>query len=131
EGVPEPIDTLVWFVHDGQARVVEEHDLGRLDRQGDEATRGVRYAANNEAKWIRDRVCEEKLYSGAGSLVSWTQTLFGGTGPLDVEALCELGDVALERRTQGWLDEESRWVTLSEVEEYSPHHNPLVVYAEG
>jgi RHS repeat-associated protein len=129
EGVPEPIDTLEWFVHDDQARVVEDHDLGRLDRSGDEAIRTLTYATNNESRWIRDRVCQEDLWSDDGVRVSRTQTFYGERSGL-VAAFCQLGDLGLERKTRVWFTEESRWI-FTETTTYSQFLNPLTVYAGG
>jgi RHS repeat-associated protein len=129
EGVAQPIDTLRWFVHDGQARVIEDHDLGRLDLTGDEAIKLTTYAANNETRWIRDRPCKEELRSGDGVRVSRIWTDYGErTG--SVAMVCTLGNLGLERRTRVWFTEESRWID-SQTTTYSQFLNPLSVYAGG
>jgi RHS repeat-associated protein len=130
EGVPEPIDTLRWFLHDGQGLVAEDHDLGRLDLEGDESTRIVTYATNNNTLWIRDRVCEEELRSGDGTQVSRVRTFYGELSGM-VAAPCQLGVLALYRQTRGWFAEENRWVQTARVNSYSPSWNPLSVYADG
>ncbi len=130
EGVPEPIDTLRWFIHDGQARLLEDHDLGRLDLEGDESIAITTYAANDDNRWIRDRVCQEELQSIGGALVERTRTYYGElSGAL--APFCELGTLALERQTRRWFAEESRWITTERVNSYSAHWNPLSVFADG
>ena len=137
EGVTQPIDTLAWYVQDAQGRVIEEHDDGRLDLQGDESVKQIFYAADDDDRWIRDRVCEQKLLAADGGLVSWTRTYFGDISGAEAP-LCELGSGdALQRRTDGYLAEKlpwvtgSRWITLSAVTSYSAHWNPLEVYDSG
>ena len=129
EGVAEPIHTLRWLIHDDHARVIEEHDVGRLDLAGDESIRYFTYAENNETRWIRDRVCEEELWSGDGVRVSRTQIFYGerdGT----VAPYSQLGDLGLERKTRVWFTEESRWI-FTETITYTQYLNPLSVYADG
>jgi RHS repeat-associated protein len=132
EGVIDPgspIETLAWFVLDDQARVIEEHQLGRLDEGGDESVTKTTYAADNDELWIRDRVCETRLESGAGELISRARTYFGGpTGSF--EPLCEIG-LGLERQVQGWLEGAAEpWIVQSSIE-YTPGWNPALVYAGG
>jgi hypothetical protein len=129
EGVEQPIETLSWNVFDEQARVIEEHQLGRLDEDGDESVTKTTYAADDDGLWIRNRVCETQLESGTGELISQSRTYFGGpTGT--PEPLCQIG-LGLERQTQGWLEGAATpWIVQSSVE-YTAGWNPAVVYAGG
>lgn len=129
EGVTEPIETRAWFVHDGQGRVVEEHDEGRLDLEGDEAVVTRTYATDDTTAWIRDRVLEEMLLEADGTIVSRVRTLYGDErGPVLPPGQIGAG---LVRRTEGWLAEETRWVRLSEVYEYDDAWNPVAAYGGG
>jgi RHS repeat-associated protein len=128
EGVGTPIATVSWVVTDDEGRTAQEYDAGRTDRSGDESLTTRRYA-DGASPWIRDRVCEENVYTGDGrTLESSTRHHFGGpTGPL--AAHCQVG-LGLERKVEGLLAEEGRWVTRSETS-YDEHWNPVDVLVDG
>jgi RHS repeat-associated protein len=125
----EPIETLSWNVFDDQARVIEQHQRGRLDLEGDESVTKTTYATDDTTSWIRDRVCETRLESATGEVISRARTYFGGpTGSL--EPLCQIG-FGLERQVEGWLEGAAApWIVQSSVE-YSAAWNPTLVYADG
>jgi RHS repeat-associated protein len=132
EGLPTPLSTVKFVVVDLEGRAIEEYDDGRVDLHGDETRVSRVYAADDTIRWIRDRVCEESTYSGDGEvLMARSRRYFGGTGPgeMTINPLCTTG-LGLERRIQGWLEDESRWVTLTETE-YDSYWNPVKIFAEG
>jgi RHS repeat-associated protein len=128
EGVTTPITTVSWVTTDDEGRITQEYDAGRSDRSGDESLTTRRYA-DGASPWIRDRVCEESVYSGDGrTLASSTRHHFGGPiGPLAPH--CQVG-LGLERKVEGLLAEEGRWVTRSETS-YDEHWNPVDILVGG
>ncbi len=129
EGVSTPIETLVWLEHDNQGRVIREHNLGRLDQSGDEVVRHTRYAEHDPKLHVRNRVCESKTFEHDGTLLSWTQTFYGGPTK-DPKPLCQAG-LGLERETYGWLKSEARWVRQKAALAYNEAWKPLRLYEGG
>lgn len=133
EGVETPLSTVKYAVFDTKCRAIEEYDDGRVDRDGEDEVRTVRsYAPNDDTRWIRDRVCLESVYSGDGELLlASTRHYFGGPGPGGIAIdPCSTVGLGLERRTEGLLAGESRWVRLTEME-YDSHWNPVKVFEAG
>jgi RHS repeat-associated protein len=133
EGVATPLSTVKYTIFDTECRPTEEYDDGRVDLDGDDEKLIRRaYAPDDNTRWIRDRVCRQSTYSGDGQvLLASTQHYFGGPGQGGVASdPCSTVGLGLVRRTEGWLDGESRWVTLTEVE-YDSHWNPVKVLADG
>lgn len=130
EGVTTPLSTVRYIVVDTEGRTIEEYDAGRVDLDGDETRVRRRFAADDNQRWIRDRVCEESTYSGDGEvLLASSRRYFGAPGASDASTLCTVG-LGLERRAEGWLDAESRWVTVSTTT-YDDHWNVVRVVASG
>jgi RHS repeat-associated protein len=128
EGVATPIITRTEHVYDAEARPIEVHQLGRVDQLGDERTTTTAYASD-DTTWVRDRVIEEVLYSGAvvtpAALVSRTRHYFGN----HVGNPLPWGQIGFgwPRSTQSLLWKGSaapRWVVTSWVT-YDAHGNPL------
>ncbi|HEY2985803.1 MAG TPA: FG-GAP-like repeat-containing protein, partial [Jatrophihabitantaceae bacterium] len=68
--------------------VVDGPDCGNTGGAGDEAVTDTTYA-DDDATWVRDVVCEEKVSSTGGVVASQVQHLFGDAER--VEALCVAG----------------------------------------
>lgn len=119
--------TDVVYTFDGFGRATHIVDSGRLDVTGDESVRDVTYA-DDDTTWVRDRVCEDKLSSAAGVVVTDTQYLFGDASPTKLP-LCTVG-VGWPRETRSWLASEARFVTQAETA-YDLHGNPISQIENG
>ncbi|NOK01954.1 hypothetical protein HNV27_10110 [Myxococcus xanthus] len=132
EGAATPVETLTTYAYDNRVRPVEELHAGRLDLQGDEKT-VIRAYASDDALWVQDAVCEEKVLEADGTLVSHSRTFYGDASQVfawtDVEA-CRVG--RLVRVKRGWLEDSvhPRWVVDSSTE-YDAWDNPVRVFENG
>lgn len=109
EGAATPVETLVQYSFDDEARTIEESYSGRLDLQGDEK-RVQRTYASDDTTWVRDQVVEEKLLTAAGDVVADKRTFYG-----DDKQVLPLGAIG-----KGWVRQVqqllldpagSRWIT--------------------
>jgi RHS repeat-associated protein len=120
-------ETRTTFEHDVLGRVTRSVEHGRLDMGEDGAIRETVYG-DDAVTWVRDRVCEEKLFESDGTtLVSHVQHLFGDEG--QVHPLCTVGK-GWPRERRAWLATESRFVTQSAAS-YDGHGNPIALTDEG
>jgi RHS repeat-associated protein len=130
EGQPTALITRIEYQHDGEARVTEARDLGRLDLVGDESITRTQYTTGRSARGVRDRVCETTLHALDGTTeteVSRDQTLFGDD--LSIAPLCDAG-AGWQRATRQYLASESRWVTSTETA-YSASGQPTLTTTGG
>ncbi|MBI4508523.1 MAG: VCBS repeat-containing protein, partial [Deltaproteobacteria bacterium] len=138
EGVPTPIETLATYEYDDEVRPIKETQLGRTDLTGDEAI-VLREYASDDATWVRDRVCEERLLDPRlgnpateieKATVSRALTVYGGPSTTN-PGRCQVGK-GLVRMVQGYLKDGAnpRWVVLATTE-YDSKHNPTLVYKDG
>ena len=118
--------TDVTYSYDALGRVTHAVDSGRLDLTGDESVTDTQYG-DEDILWIRDRVCEEKVSSLTGVVVSDTQHLFGDD--TRQEALCVIGK-GWPREDRSWLASEARWVTTAQLR-YDAHGNPVAITRGG
>ncbi len=103
---PAPRTTRVTSDFDAYGRRTRSTDEGRLDLAGDERVTLTTYA-DDQALWVRSKVCEEKVTDLAGAVVAHTRHYFG-----DAQTelpLCQAGRGWL-RRSEAYLAEEARWV---------------------
>ncbi|WP_140787615.1 FG-GAP-like repeat-containing protein [Myxococcus xanthus] len=132
EGTATPVETLTTYAYDTRVRPVEELHSGRLDLQGDEKT-VIRAYASDDALWIQDVVCEEKVLEADGTLVSHSRTFYGDASQVftwtDVAA-CRVGRLVREKR--GWLEDsvQPRWVVDTSTE-YDAWDNPVRMFENG
>ncbi|MEO7733517.1 MAG: FG-GAP-like repeat-containing protein, partial [Kofleriaceae bacterium] len=117
----------VTYEYDALGRPVREVDNGRLDLTGDESVKTIQYAVEDDALWVRDQICEQKVMSLASEVVSDVQYSFGDDAV--VQPLCVAGK-GWPRETRGWLASEARFVT-SERTSYDAHGNPVSITAHG
>ena len=118
--------TSVTYSYDPLGRVAHAVDSGRLDITGDESVKDTQYG-DDDAAWIRDRVCDEKVSSVTGVVVSDVQHLFGDD--TRQELLCVIGK-GWPRETRSWLAGEARFVTTEQLR-YDGHGNPVAVTSGG
>lgn len=146
EGVSPALETLHRWSYDPRVRPTTDWLFGRLDVEGDESVVDRVYASD-EASWIHDAICEERVYAaeqqpgGTGVVLqraavatSQTRNFYGdANGILEWTdpALCQVGR-GLSRRQQGWLDSESgsRWITLGETR-YDAWDNVVATFEDG
>ncbi|NVJ09684.1 VCBS repeat-containing protein [Myxococcus sp. AM001] len=132
EGTATPVETLTAYVYDARVRPVEELHSGRLDMLGDEKT-VIRAYASDDALWVQDAMCEEKVLEADGTLVSHSRTFYGDASQVftwtDVAA-CRVGRLVREKR--GWLEDsdQPRWVVDISTE-YDAWDNPVRVFESG
>ncbi|HVZ75623.1 MAG TPA: FG-GAP-like repeat-containing protein [Polyangia bacterium] len=126
QGLASPIVTRTTYDQfDGQGRAQLETELGFTATSGDERIT-VRHYADDPSTWVRDRVYEQLVQSADGTIVSGTQTYFGGPSG----SVLPLGSVGLGfvRRTDGY--DGVGWPTQSSVS-YDAYGNPVALYADG
>ena len=126
EGVTEPVVIMTQFMLDAEGRVLEERNLGRVDRAGDESVL-VKTYASDDVTWVRDRVIEEKVTDVAGVVHRHKRFYFG-----DDQTFLPFGQVGkgFVRKTEAWLggaDELARWMTVKETR-YDAHGNPVAQF---
>ncbi len=126
EGVAAPIVTHAETRYDEFGRTIEAIDHGRLDRTGDE-TRQVNRYTDATTRSARSLPCEQEITDGSGAVIGRSRTYYGDTSK--IEALCVAGR-GWKRRTEGWLDTDDRWLTITEAE-YDELGNPTRAYADG
>jgi RHS repeat-associated protein len=102
-------ETRVTYAYDGLGRATRVVDEGRLDLDHDGLVRERRYA-DDDARWVRDVMCEDKVLSLAGAVATHTQHYFGDA--TTVAPLCVVG-AGWPRETRGYLADADRWVTLT------------------
>jgi RHS repeat-associated protein len=128
EGQVSPIVTQKSYLYDDYARPVEETQLGRIDRVGDE-TITTRTFGHDDRTWVRDKVCLESVLTGERTLVSSTRTFYGDESA--VLSACQIGK-GWARRTEGLLRDPTgdRWIRLTETS-YDARGNPVATYKDG
>jgi RHS repeat-associated protein len=126
EDVKPSRKTDVTYTYDGLGRATHEVDSGRLDVDGDESVKDTSYA-DDDTTWMRDVVCEEKVLSSSGTLVSDVQHLLGDAST--VQPLCVVGN-GWPRATRAWLGSENRFVMQSQTS-YDAHGNPTSIIEGG
>jgi RHS repeat-associated protein len=114
------------FTYDALGRANHVVHNGRTDLTGDESVTDTSYG-DDDTTWVRDQMCETKLSSAAGELVSDTQVLFGDAET--VQPLCAVGK-GWPRETRAWLSSENRFVTQSQTR-YDSSGNPIALIANG
>jgi RHS repeat-associated protein len=140
QGVTTPIETLSTFEYDGEVRPVLEHHQGVRGIPGDEQEI-ERTFGDDDLTWVRNRVCEEKVFEGDRStLVSDTRTFYGDD-TATVLQLCKVGR-GWTRLTQGYFQafsstdpayvasESSQWIDLTR-RTYDGFGNVLTAYDGG
>jgi hypothetical protein len=76
EGVSTPISTVATYEYDQECRRTVQRQLGRSDLSDEKIVR--RRYVDNTALWVRDLVCEERIFEGDDqTVVSETRTLYG------------------------------------------------------
>jgi RHS repeat-associated protein len=119
-------ETRVTYEFDALGRTRRAVDQGRLDLDHDDSIRETMYA-DDGTTWVRDRICEEKLFTSGGELVSHEQHRFGDES--QIHALCVVGK-GWPRETRAWLANEARFVTRTAAS-YDAHGNLISVLEEG
>ena len=136
EGQVDPVEAVSTFTPDESARSVRETHTGRSDRSGDEKII-TRVFADDAATWVRNRLCEEKIFAGDGTtLVEHKRVIMGDEkGPAtaaDGEP-CGVGK-GWVLTNEAWLVDtkanQSRFV-VQEASSYDVWGNATIVYAEG
>ncbi len=126
DDVPTIRTTDVTYTYDAFGRAKHVVDSGRNDVSGDESVTDTTYA-DDDTTWIRDQVCEEKVSSLSGTVVSDVQHLFGDDQK--EEALCVVGK-GWPREARAWFDAGARWVTQTATT-YDSHGNPKALTDHG
>jgi RHS repeat-associated protein len=98
EGSSTPVTTSVLYELDAEGRVAVERKLGRTD-DGDEII-VHRIWASDAATWVRDKLCEETVTNGDGTVVSSLRNFYGDTGPA----------LPFQSIGKGWLRESWAWL---------------------
>jgi len=119
---------LVKVTHDYDTlgRVTHTVDSGRLDIIGDESVKDTTYA-DDDATWIRNRVCEEKVVDAKGVAVTDVQYLFGDDQATYEQCVVGKG---WRRETRALLASEGRFVTQAQTS-YDVHGNPISIVKNG
>ncbi|MFZ5442533.1 MAG: toxin TcdB middle/N-terminal domain-containing protein [Myxococcota bacterium] len=112
EGRSSPVETQRTFVYDAFGNVVEDHQLGRTDRTGDESVQLATWA-NKLDEWILGRPVEQKSLGADGAPLTITRHYYDG----DAFQGLPLGELTrgAETRTEAWV-EGTRWVQQSRIE---------------
>jgi|GEM_PF-2488591 len=131
EGLASPITTKTYTEFDAECRPIRQVNEGRSDIQGDETVGETSYVAANTTDWIRDLPCTSTAKDLDGNVVTDSRTFYGthGVGST-VEDLCGVPSKGWVRRTEGYNDDTTSWMKLSETE-YSEKGNPTATWAGG
>src|SRR5262249_40672640 len=101
----------------------------RLDLDGDEKIIQRSYGSDADQTWVRDKVCEEKLLSWSGELLSDVQTFYGDE--TQQHPLCTVGK-GWEREGRSFLGNTGagRWVT-TRATTFNALGNKIAQYKDG
>ncbi|HRC55843.1 MAG TPA: FG-GAP-like repeat-containing protein, partial [Kofleriaceae bacterium] len=119
-------ESRVTYEYDALGRQRRAVDYGRLDQTGDDSVRETTYA-DDATYWVRDLLCEDKVLTPGGVVLSHRRVLYGDhTTTL---APCVIGKGWM-RSEQAYLTSEARFVTLRAMS-YDARGNAISVKAKG